>query len=141
MVPFVTGFVSPAVQLYEQSTRPTIDQLRKQYGSDTAAITRAVNDRRKTHPPPRATLAQVADQIDYVRKIAGVDHVGIGGDFDGITEVVQGLEDVSTYPALFAELARRGWSDTDLRKLAGENLLRVFSQAEAVSRRLKAQER
>jgi membrane dipeptidase len=140
MVPFVTGFVSPAVQLYEQSTRPTIDQLRKQYGSDTAAITRAVNDWRKTHPPPRATLAQVADQIDYVRKIAGVDHVGIGGDFDGITEVVQGLEDVSTYPALFAELARRGWSDADLRKLAGENLLRVFSQAEAVSRRLKAQE-
>ena len=141
MVPFVTGFVSPAVQLYEQSTRPTIDQLRKQYGSDTAAITRAVNDWRKTHPPPRATLAQVADQIDYVRKIAGVDHVGIGGDFDGITEVVQGLEDVSTYPALFAELARRGWSDGDLRKLAGENLLRVFSQAEAVSRRLRAQER
>jgi len=72
-----------------------------------------------------------------VRKVAGVDHVGIGSDFDGITEVVQGLEDVSTFPALFAELARRGWSDADLRKLAGENLLRVFSEAEAVSRRLQ----
>ena len=93
----------------------------------------------RPHPTPRATLAQVADQIDYVRKVAGVDHVGIGGDFDGITEVVEGLEDVSKYPNLFAELARRGWSDADLRKLAGENLLRVFSQAEAVSRRLRQQ--
>ncbi|HYS68847.1 MAG TPA: membrane dipeptidase, partial [Gemmatimonadaceae bacterium] len=65
----------------------------------------------------------------------------IGGDFDGITEVVQGLEDVSKYPALFAELARRGWSDADLRKLAGENLLRVFGQAEAVARRLQASPR
>jgi membrane dipeptidase len=79
----------------------------------------------------------VADQIEYVRKVAGVDHVGIGSDFDGITEVVQGLEDVSTFPALFAELARRGWTDTDLRKLAGENLLRVFAQAEAVSKKLQ----
>ena len=70
--------------------------------------------------------------------MAGVDHGGIGSDFDGITEAVQGLEDVSKFPALFAELARRGWSDEDLRKLAGENLLRVFSQAEAVSRKLQA---
>jgi membrane dipeptidase len=141
MVPFVTSFVSPAVLLYEQSERPTVDELRKQYGNDTAAITKAVAAWRASHPPPRATLSQVADQIDYVRKVAGVDHVGIGGDFDGITEVVEGLEDVSTYPALFAELARRGWSDADLRKLAGENLLRVFAQAEAVSRRLRAQAR
>ena len=92
---------------------------------------------KSAHPAPRATLSQVADQIEYVRKVAGVDHVGIGGDFDGITEVVEGLEDVSTYPALFAELARRGWSDEDLRKLAGENFLRVFAQAEAVAKRLQ----
>jgi membrane dipeptidase len=137
MVPFVTGFVSPAVFLYDQSTRPTVRDLRQKYGSDTAAITRALSDWRKTHPEPRATLSQVADQIEYVRKVAGVDHVGIGGDFDGITEVVQGLEDVSTYPTLFAELARRGWSDSDLRKLAGENFLRVFAQAEAVAKRLQ----
>jgi len=141
MVPFVTGFVSPAVQLYEQSTRPLITDLRAKYGNDTAAITREVNQWRISHPEPRALLSQVADQIDYVRKVAGVDHVGIGSDFDGITEVVQGLEDVSTFPALFAELARRGWSDSDLRKLAGENLLRVFSQAEAVSKRLQREGR
>jgi membrane dipeptidase len=137
MVPFVTGFVSPAVQLYESSTRPLITDLRAKYGNDTAAITREINQWRAAHPEPRATLAQVADQIDYVRKIAGVDHVGVGSDFDGITEVVQGLEDVSTFPALFAELARRGWSDGDLRKLAGENFLRVFSRAEAVAKQLQ----
>ncbi|HEX6627362.1 MAG TPA: dipeptidase [Gemmatimonadaceae bacterium] len=141
MVPFVTSFVSPAVQLYEQSTRPLITDLQKKYGQDTAAITREINQWRATHPEPRAKLSQVADQIDYVRKVAGVDHVGIGGDFDGITEVVEGLEDVSKYPNLFAELARRGWSDADLRKLAGENLLRVFGQAEAVAKRLQRENR
>jgi membrane dipeptidase len=141
MVPFVTGFVSPAVLLYNESTRPVMTDLQAKYGNDTAAITREVKQWRVAHPEPRATLSQVADQIDYVRKIAGVDYVGIGSDFDGITEVVQGLEDVSTFPALFAELARRGWTDADLRKLAGENLLRVFAQAEAVSRQLRGEAR
>jgi membrane dipeptidase len=141
MVPFVTGFVSPAVLLYDQSTRPVMKDLQAKYGNDTAAITREINQWRGAHPEPRATLSQVADQIEYVRKVTGVDHVGIGSDFDGITEVVQGLEDVSTFPALFAELARRGWSDSDLRKLAGENLLRVFSQAEAVSKRIQKEGR
>ncbi|MEP6550567.1 MAG: dipeptidase, partial [Gemmatimonadales bacterium] len=141
MVPFVTGFVSQAVLQYDQSTRPLITDLRAKYGNDSAAITREIRAWRSAHPEPRATLSQVADQIDYVRKVAGVDHVGIGGDFDGITEVVQGLEDVSKYPALFAELARRGWSDADLRKLAGENFLRVFGQAEAVAKRLQRENR
>ena len=138
MVPFVTGFVSPALHLYGESSRPTIRALQQKYGNDTAAVTRAVKEWRVTHPEPRATLSEVADQIEYVRKVAGVDHVGIGSDFDGISEVVQGLEDVSTFPALFAELARRGWSDEDLRKLAGENFLRVFAQAEAVAKRLQS---
>ncbi|HZD85080.1 MAG TPA: dipeptidase [Gemmatimonadaceae bacterium] len=141
MVPFVTGFVSPAVLLYDQSTRPVMKDLQAKYGNDTAGITREIKQWRAAHPEPRATLSQVADQIEYVRKVAGVDHVGIGSDFDGITEVVQGLEDVSTFPALFAELARRGWSDNDLRKLAGENLLRVFAQAEAVSKRIQREGR
>ena len=76
--------------------------------------------------PVRATLADVADHIEHIRDVAGVDHVGIGSDFDGIPTHVEGLEDVSTFPALFMELARRGWSDEDLKKLAGENLLRVM---------------
>jgi membrane dipeptidase len=141
MVPFVTGFVSPAVLLYDQSTRPVMKDLQAKYGNDTAAITREIKRWRAAHIEPRATLSQVADQIEYVRKVAGVDHVGIGSDFDGITEVVQGLEDVSKFPDLFAELARRGWSDSDLRKLAGENLLRVFAQAEAVSKRMQRENR
>jgi membrane dipeptidase len=88
-------------------------------------------------PPPRATLADVAAHIEHVRRVAGIDHVGIGADFDGITTVVQGLEDVSTYPALFAELARRGWSDDELAKLAGGNMLRVMRDAGEVARRLQ----
>jgi membrane dipeptidase len=77
------------------------------------------------------------NQIEYMRKIAGADHIGIGGDFDGITTVIKGLEDVSAYPALFAELAHRGWSDDDMKKLAGENVLRVLGKAEEVAARLQ----
>ncbi len=84
-----------------------------------------------------ATIADVADHIEYVYRVAGSDHVGIGSDFDGISSTPVGLEDVSTYPALFAELSRRGWSDTDLNKLAGENLLRVMREAERVARTLQ----
>ncbi|KAK6166560.1 hypothetical protein SNE40_023217 [Patella caerulea] len=81
---------------------------------------------------PQANLAQVADHIDYIKNLTGVDHVGIGADYDGVERVPVGLEDVSKYPALFAELAKRGWTDAELKKLAGENLLRVFKKAEEV---------
>lgn len=84
-----------------------------------------------------ATLADVADHIEHVVELAGIDHVGIGGDFDGISSTPVGLEDVSTYPALLAELSRRGWSEEDLAKLAGENVLRAMREAEAVARRLQ----
>ena len=84
-----------------------------------------------------ATIAQVADHIDHIATIAGVDHVGIGSDFDGISSTPVGLEDVSTFPALFAELSRRGWSEGGLAKLAGDNLLRVMNEAETVARRLQ----
>ncbi|HEX6307593.1 MAG TPA: dipeptidase [Longimicrobiales bacterium] len=88
---------------------------------------------------PRATMDDVIRHIEHVRDIAGVDHVGIGGDFDGIDSTPVGLEDVSTYPALFAALVRRGWSDADLRKLAGENAMRVWREAERVAQRLRQQ--
>ena len=91
---------------------------------------------RAANPAPRATLAQVADHIDHIRKVAGIDHVGLGGDFDGITTVVAGLEDVSTYPMLVAELLRRGYTDDDVKKIAGRNILRVMRGAEAVSGRV-----
>ncbi|MBA2920168.1 membrane dipeptidase [Sphingomonas sp. MAH-20] len=88
----------------------------------------------KAHPAPPVTLSDVADHIVHVAKVAGVDHVGIGSDFDGVgNSLPKGLEDVSTYPALLAELMRRGWSDADIRKVAGENVLRVMAQAEKVA--------
>ncbi|CAM3270620.1 Membrane dipeptidase [Sphingomonas antarctica] len=88
----------------------------------------------KAHPAPRVTLSDVADHIDRIAKIAGVDHVGIGSDFDGVGNALpEGLPDVAAYPALLAELARRGWSDADLAKLAGENLLRVMTAVERVA--------
>jgi len=87
------------------------------------------------HPKPLVTLAMVADHIEHIAKIAGEDHVGIGSDFDGVgADLPAGLNDVSTYPALLAELMRRGWSDADVAKLAGGNILRVLDQAESVAR-------
>ena len=87
----------------------------------------------QAHPRPGSTLAQVADHIEHVREVAGVEHVGLGGDFDGTDDVTAGLEDVSAYPALFAELLRRGWTEPDCAALAGGNLLRALRSAEGVA--------
>src|SRR5690606_17254614 len=108
----------------------------KQHG-DNASATKAMGEWRTANPEPRATLAQVADHIDHIRKVAGVDHIGLGGDFDGITSVPVGLEDVSTYPALVAELLRRGYADSDVQKILGGNVLRVMRQAERVAATLQ----
>jgi membrane dipeptidase len=137
MVPFVTSFVSKEVKEWGDAQQAATNEARSRLGNDTAAVRRAVDEWTKAHPQPKATLGQVADHIEHIRKVAGVDHVGIGSDFDGITDLIVGLEDVSKFPDLFAELSRRGWSEADLRKLAGENLLRALKQAETVSARLK----
>ncbi len=90
------------------------------------------------HPEPRASIADVADHVEHVRDVAGIDHVGIGADFFGEPDwMAAGLEDVSRYPELFAELIRRGWSDADLEKLARGNVLRVMREAEKVAARLQ----
>ena len=115
MVTFVPGFISQAVADFD--AKPEAE--------------------RKGQAPPTATLAQVADHIDHIRKIAGIDHIGLGGDFDGITQVVAGLEDVSKYPDLTAELLRRGYKDQDIKKVLGLNVLRVMKAAEAVAARLQ----
>jgi membrane dipeptidase len=137
MVPFVTSFVSKAVWEHDSAQDAFTVDLKHRYPADSAARAKELATWSAAHPTPKATLKDVADVIDHVRQVAGVDHVGIGSDFDGITDVVVGLEDVSKFPDLFAELARRGWTETDLRKLAGDNLLRAFAQAEAVSQRLR----
>jgi membrane dipeptidase len=91
----------------------------------------------RSGPAPRATMEDVILHLEHVRDVAGIDHVGIGADYDGIREVPEGLEDVTSYPALFAALSRRGWSESDLRKLAGENVLRAWARAEEVAARLR----
>ncbi len=141
MVTFVSGFVSKAV--YDAYVaREAKVAARLKTVTDEAEKKRIRKEMETAEPVPsdtvNATLADVADHIEHVRNVAGADHVGIGSDFDGMGRGPAGLEDVSRYPDLFAELVRRGWSDADLRKLAGENILRVMRQAEAVSKRLRA---
>jgi membrane dipeptidase len=105
---------------------------------DRAAGARARQEYARGNPAPRATLAQVADHVGHVREVAGVDHVGLGGDFDGTEDLPDGLADVSCYPALIAELLDRGWSEQDCARLAGGNVLRVMREAENAARAISA---
>ena len=142
MVPFVPGFVSLTQRQHALSRQHIARDMRPHYGADTAGFARDMKGWDAANPAPRATLRDVADVIDYVKKVAGADHVGIGSDFDGVDDDLPiGLEDQSTYPALFAELIRRGWSDTDLRKLAGDNVLRALTQAEQAAKRIQKMRR
>ncbi len=136
MVTFVPAFVSQEVADWEAMERAELQRIEAQ-ASDSVERKPLIEEWRAAHPRPQATLAQVANHIDHVRKVAGADHVAIGSDFDGIEHTPVGLEDVSTFPQLFAELVRRGWSDEDLRKLAGRNFLRVFHAAESTATRLQ----
>ena len=139
MVTFVPSFVSQEVADYGRRADAERARLAGAHPNDTAAVTAGMDAWRQASLEPRATLAQVADHIDHIRRVAGIDHVGIGSDFDGITSVVQGLENVSDYPALTAELLKRGYSDEDVKKILGLNILRVMREAEKVSKRLQAE--
>lgn len=135
MVTFVPLFVARSVAAWWAPVWPEV--LANPTRSN---LLRVKEERTKVAgPEPRATLADVADQIDYVRKVAGVDHVGIGGDFPATAGAPDGLENVSKYPELFAELIRRGWTDDALVKLAGGNLLRVMRTAEDAARKLRTE--
>ena len=138
MITFVPGFVSKAVSDHADRAGREATRLQQRFGADTAGLRAAQAEWLRANPTPKATMADVIAHIEHVKRTAGIDHVGLGGDFDGIDTVVEGLEDVSTYPALLAELSRRGWSEAELRKLAGENILRVMERAEQVSARLRA---
>ncbi len=133
MVTFVPPFVNDGAKAWGEG----LMKQAKGISFDDAAFKKLEADFIQAHgPAPKATLKDVADHIEHVAKVAGHDHVGIASDFWG-GETPVGLEDVSKYPDLFAELIRRGWTDGDLRRLAGENLLRAFARAEAVARRLR----
>jgi membrane dipeptidase len=134
MVNFNAGFVSEAVRLAEDSGQARVQALRAA-GVDSSAIEDSVRVWMKTGP--RATLQQVADHIEHIRDVAGIDHVGLGSDFDGITNVPVGLENVSKFPDLVAELLRRGWKDRDVKKVVGLNALRVLREVRDVADRTR----
>jgi membrane dipeptidase len=134
MVTFVAGFIDPAVAAVQM---PAMAEINKRSAG------KSLEEREKIEEEvlgkvqvPKVSIAKVADHIEHIRDVAGVEHIGLGGDFDGNSLWPEGLSDVSMYPNLFAELIRRGWNDRDLKLLAGENVLRAMEQAEAVSRRL-----
>jgi membrane dipeptidase len=137
MVTFVPGFLSSKVADWNRKQTNATAAIEMKHGVDGEAKKKAVEEWLKANPAPRATLADAADHIDHIRKVAGIDHIGLGGDFDGITSVPIGLEDVSTYPALTAELLRRGYKDDDIRKIIGLNILRVMREVEKVAARLQ----
>jgi membrane dipeptidase len=138
MVTFVPGFVSQKIADRTRARAAHLADAQRRSPNDTIAVNRVMTQWDAANPAPRSTLGDVADHIDHVKRVAGVDHVGIGSDFDGTdNQLPVGLEDVSTFPALLAELSRRGWSEEDLRKLAGENVLRVMTTAERVAARLR----
>jgi membrane dipeptidase len=132
MVTFVPDFVSP--QLRAWNLELTAEMERRGLDRTDSALRDVVAAQHLAdRPRPRATLADVADHIDHVRAVAGVDHVGIGGDYDGTDELPDGLADVTCYPALIAELLVRGWDEGDCVKLIGGNVLRVLRAAESFS--------
>jgi membrane dipeptidase len=137
MVTFVAAFISPEIA---KASGPAYAEFKRRSAgvTDLAEVERIMREEFAKVKAPKATLAQVADHVEHVRRVAGVDHVGLGGDYDGNDNWPVGLEDVSKYPDLFAELVRRGWSDEDLKKLASGNILRAMREAEAAAKRLQA---
>jgi membrane dipeptidase len=137
MVNFFAAYVSDAFRKWnaeeaaEEARAKSIDNGRPEQREAAIKAWKAAN------PPPRVSVGEVADHVEHIAKVAGYDHVGIGGDLDGIESAPEGLGTVSGYPLLFAELIKRGWSDANLAKLAGGNVLRVMRQAEAVAASMK----
>jgi membrane dipeptidase len=137
MVTFVPGFLSPKVAAWNKQQTDEENRLKQQNPNDANAVKAGVDAWTKANPAPHATVADAADHIDHIRQIAGIDHIGLGGDFDGITSVPDGLEDVSKYPALTAELLRRGYKDDDVKKILGQNVLRVMRDVEKTAAKLQ----
>jgi membrane dipeptidase len=137
MVTFVPKFVSPAVREWdlEAADAAAAEGIR---AADYEAYTRFTAGWRREHPAPVATVSDVIAHCEHVREVTGIDHIGLGGDYDGVDVLPEGLEDVSGYPRLLAALAERGWSDADLAALAGANALRVLGEAESRARELSA---
>jgi membrane dipeptidase len=133
MVNFYSAYVSDAFRKWNAEEAAEEARAKSLFNGRPEQRDAAIAAWKGANPAPLVTVAQVADHVDHVAKVAGYDHVGVGGDLDGIEAAPEGLGTVSGYPLLFAELIRRGWSDENLAKLAGGNVLRVMRQAEAVA--------
>jgi membrane dipeptidase len=138
MVSFVPGFTTPEASAWDTAQEAEQARLDTLSPKDEAAVKAGIGAWLTAHPRPKVTVAQVADHVDHVRRLAGIDHVAYGSDFDGITSAPAGLEDVSTFPALTAELLRRGYTELEVKKVLGLNLLRVMRAAEATAARMAA---
>ncbi|MFJ3189607.1 dipeptidase [Streptomyces halstedii] len=138
MATFVPKFVLPEAVEWTLAADRNMREHGLHHLDTTPAAMRVHADFEAAHPRPVATVATIADHLGHLREMAGIDHIGIGGDYDGTAFLPAGLEDVSGYPNLIAELLSRGWSDADLAKLTWQNAVRVLRDAEAVSRELSA---
>jgi membrane dipeptidase len=143
MVNFYPGYVSAARNQWDAEyaaarARFSTPPFSGLYIGQPERAKAALDDWLKSHPAPEVTLSEVADHIEHIRQVAGIDTVGIGSDFDGVPATPVGLDGVDKYPELLAELLKRGWTDEELAKVAGENILRVLAQADAVGARLRA---
>jgi membrane dipeptidase len=138
MVNFYSGFVVPEAASIVRDMFDLDRELRAEHGDDSEAISQAWREWWEEHPIPRGTVRHVVDHIDHIVQLAGIDHVGLGSDFDGITAVPEGLDDVSKYPAISEELSRRGYTEEEILKVLGGNILRVLAEAEVVAQRLSA---
>lgn len=139
MVVLLPAFLDADVRAQGLARTAEQARLKALYPGDPAAATKALAAWDKANPVPTTTIAKVADHIDHIRKLAGIDHIGLGGDYDGMDSAPVGMEDVSGYPALFVELAKRGYSQADLEKIASGNMLRVLKAAEAYAASQKGQ--
>jgi membrane dipeptidase len=137
MVTFVPSFIAKGTMEWTARQQTEAERLRTELNDD-AEINKRLADWMKANPAPVATVADVADHIDHVKRIASIDNIGIGSDFDGIDFGPNGLEDVSKFPVLFAELLRRGYTEQELQKIAGLNMLRAMKQMEAAAARLQS---
>ena len=138
MVTFLTSYVSNELRLHRAQQKAEKARLESLHPGDPKRAEQELEDWRGQHVAPRATLAQVADHIDHIRKVAGIDHIGLGSDFDGMSSAPDGLKDVSAYPALLAELLKRGYTREDVSKVAGLNVLRVMRGVESIAQQLRS---
>jgi membrane dipeptidase len=134
MVTFVPGFVNADCLGWTDALIAANEEISRRYGDGSAEALAAEAAWLRDNPRPPCGIADVADHVEHVREVAGIDHVGLGGDFDGVGALPDGLEGVHTYPALLAELAERGWSDAELEKLTWHNAVRVLRDTESAAR-------